>query len=475
MTHEPTLLLETLACTAAEALMWGAEADPSLRFRIVAVLDLDGVPDWSVLTDRVDRLTRLVPRLRHRIVSRPLPGLRPHWELDPAFDLDRHLSIRALPAGSGEPDVLLLAEQERMADFEPGRSPWRATMVTGLPGGRAAFILALNHVITDGVGAVRMGSLILDLDAQGPSAEDLGDLAPIEAPRPRRQRDQLVIAVTQELGLLAGVPGSAAAVLRGVRDPLSVGQSLVDAGRAAVRFLPLPQAASPLPREWTPEDRYLTLDVPVAGLKAAGRAAGGKFNDAYLAALVGGFKRYHDLHELPLPTVTITMPVNTRQPGSTDVGGNEMLLKICSVPADMSDPAARIAEISIQSRQEQSAGAHGVSQAITQTLARLPGPVLRHALGQLADGIDLPTTNVPGVPVPVYLAGVPVTRILPFLNRGRSPLTAALISYNGTAHIALTIDPIAIPDPDTLVTCLNAEFDVVLALAATEERADVPA
>ena len=61
-----------------------------------------------------------------------------------------------------------------MADFEPGRSPWRATLVTGLPGGRAAFILAMNHVITDGVGAVRMGSLILDLDAQGPSADDVG-------------------------------------------------------------------------------------------------------------------------------------------------------------------------------------------------------------------------------------------------------------------------------------------------------------
>ncbi len=191
MTHEMTLLPETLACTAAEALMWGAEADPSLRFRIVAVLELDGVPDWTVLRDRVDRLTRLVPRLRHRVVSRPLPGLRPHWELDPAFDLDRHLRSRALPAGSGEPDLLRLAEQERMADFEPARSPWRATLVTGLPGGRAAFILAMNHVITDGVGAVRMGSLILDLDAQGPSAEDLGDLAPIEAPRPRRHRDRL--------------------------------------------------------------------------------------------------------------------------------------------------------------------------------------------------------------------------------------------------------------------------------------------
>ncbi len=264
-------------------------------------------------------------------------------------------------------------------------------------------------------------------------------------------------------------------MLRGVRDPLAAGQSLVDAGRAALRFLPLPQAASPLPRQWTPEDRYLAFDVPTAGLKAAGRAAGGRFNDAYLAALVGGFKRYHDLHDLPLPTVTITMPVNIRQPGSTDAGGNEMLLKICSVPADISDPAARIAEISILSRQEQSSGSHGVSTAITQTLGRLPGPVLRHALGQLADGIDLPTTNVPGVPVPVYLAGVRVTRILPFLNRGRSPLTAALITYDGTAHIALTIDPIAIPDPDTLVACLKAEFDAVLALAPTEERADVPA
>ena len=79
MTHEMTLLPETLACTAAEALMWGAEADPSLRFRIVAVLELDGVPDWTVLRDRVDRLTRLgaqaPPSRRVQAAARAAPAL----------------------------------------------------------------------------------------------------------------------------------------------------------------------------------------------------------------------------------------------------------------------------------------------------------------------------------------------------------------------------------------------------------------
>ena len=40
--------------------------------------------------------------------------------------------------------------------------------------------------------------------------------------------------------------------------------------------------------------RFATLVRPLDDLRAAGKAAGGKLNDAFVAAVAGGLQRYHD-------------------------------------------------------------------------------------------------------------------------------------------------------------------------------------
>ena len=459
-----TELPELLAFTPSETIMWQVDADPSLQFRIVGVIGLQSRPDPEVLVERVERMTRTVPRLRHRVVPNPLPGLRPHWELDPHFDLDYHLRTVHLPEGSGDSDLLQLASLTRQDDFPLGRSPWRMLLVTGLPDGRAALIVCLHHVITDGIGAVGMAALLFDLDQAGRT--ELGPLPAVPSGRPRSWSDRLVTGFTQEADLFGALLGSARGAAGGLRHPRRAGQHLVEAANAAVRFAdPTTAPGSPLPRTTAPGSRFLTVQIPLDRLKAAGRTGGGKLNDAYLAILIGGLARYHDKHGLPLKTLTLSMPVNTRPPDSEGHGGNDTLLKVCALPADIADPAARIAAIATIARQEQTVGSHLFSQALGQALARIPGPLLRTALAGLAEGLDFSTTNVPGVPVPLYLAGARVGSMQAFVSRARSPLMAALLSYNGTAHVGLTIDPVAIPDGELLVSCIQAEIDDVLSLA----------
>ena len=48
----------------ADALAWSIEKDPMLRSTITAVLILDRTPDRALVTDRLERGSRLVPRLR---------------------------------------------------------------------------------------------------------------------------------------------------------------------------------------------------------------------------------------------------------------------------------------------------------------------------------------------------------------------------------------------------------------------------
>ena len=53
----------------ADSLMWHAEKDPLLRSTIAVVWHLDRPPDRERLDDKIERATRLIPRLRQRVVS----------------------------------------------------------------------------------------------------------------------------------------------------------------------------------------------------------------------------------------------------------------------------------------------------------------------------------------------------------------------------------------------------------------------
>ena len=46
--------------------------------------------------------------------------------------------------------------------FDPERSPWDVTLIEGLENGRAALYLRAHHVLTDGVGGIRLLGLLLD-------------------------------------------------------------------------------------------------------------------------------------------------------------------------------------------------------------------------------------------------------------------------------------------------------------------------
>ena len=57
------------------------------------------VPDRGRLEDKIERATRLIPRLRQRVVSNPYSIAPPRWELDPHFDRRFHVRWVDAPAG----------------------------------------------------------------------------------------------------------------------------------------------------------------------------------------------------------------------------------------------------------------------------------------------------------------------------------------------------------------------------------------
>ena len=91
-----------------DALMWNIEMDPLLRSTITSVSILDRSPDRERFTDRIERASRSVVRLRQLVVPAPYNLAPPEYVIDENFDLGYHLQ---LATGPGERQV------ERCARF----------------------------------------------------------------------------------------------------------------------------------------------------------------------------------------------------------------------------------------------------------------------------------------------------------------------------------------------------------------------
>ena len=93
------------------------------------------------------------------------------------------------------------------------------------------------------------------------------------------------------------------------------------------------------------------------------------------------------------------------------------------------------------------------------------GAILRH--------VDFLASDVPGIPVPVWLAGAPVRMQYAFGPTIGAGVNVTLMTYVDTCALGINIDTGAIPDRDVFLACLVEGFDEVLALAPPVDHDDV--
>jgi WS/DGAT/MGAT family acyltransferase len=453
--------------SASDAVLWDIEKDPVLRSTITAVAVLDRAPDWDRLVERMELASRSIPRLRQRVVVPPLRVGPPRWVVDPQFDLAYHLRRVRAPEPATLRTVLDLAQPIAMIGFDRARPLWEFTLVEGLADGRAALIEKLHHSLADGVGAIELALMMLDETRQG---DDRGAMPALPAPGPAAPavvfRDAVEERMAQVTGSLVNAPrtvGSAA--VSTLRDPLgSVGRAAELSRSIAKLLTPVTEPASPIMRGRSLSRRFDTLEVQLADLKAAGHAAGGTLNDAFLAAVVGGVGRYHGLHGATLDTLRITMPVNYRGAGDS-MGGNRFAPARFAVPAAIADPVERMQQVGAIAHAWQREPALAYSDAVAGVLDRLPVSVTTSIFGGMLKNIDLVCTNVPGLPSRSYLAGAEVERQYAFAPPSGASLSVALLSHVETACVGLVVDTAAVPDHEALMACLVGAFDEVLAVS----------
>jgi len=447
---------------ASDAFTWYMERDPALRSTVVVIDWLDRAPDWEVLVDRVDRISRLMPSLRQHIVESPFRVTVPRWAYDPHFDLHWHLTRIAAPPPGTREAVLELARRAAMTAFDLARPLWEVTLVEGMAAGEAALIIKLHHSLSDGVGAMRMLAIVADLQRE---PADLGEMPPV----PPHEPADLTALITGTVGWMAGRTarlarlGAGAAIpawIRYTRDPLGYVCGAAGMARSVYRTAaPNRSTLSPLMRERATTRHLAMLEVSLDALKKSAKAADGTVNDAYLAAVAGGLRRYHERHGAAVDSLRALMPINLRA-GQDASWGNRITLQRLIVPVGETDPATRMRALHRVAGEAREEPSHSVTEAIAGALNMLPvgyvGGILKH--------VDFVASNVPGVPVPVYLAGSKVTGMFAFGPTIGASVNTTLMSYDGTCDIGINIDTAAVPDPDVLLGCLRESLAEITAL-----------
>ena len=236
--------------------------------------------------------------------------------------------------------------------------------------------------------------------------------------------------------------------------------------RSATRTLAPPPTGSPLLRRRGGGWHFEVLEVPLADLKAGSKAAGGSLNDGFLAAVLGGFRRYHERLGAPVGTLTLGIPISLRAQDDPQ-GGNRFTGARFTAALDEPDPATRVKAIRefVLSARDASGSGVGRRPASRPLLGWLPAPVIGALSGSLTSANDVQVSNMPGVNHPVYIAGSRIVRMYPF---GPLPGCAAMItllSHEDMCCIGINVDAAAVTDPDGLVEDLQAGLDEVLALA----------
>jgi WS/DGAT/MGAT family acyltransferase len=453
---------------ASEAVMWRAEGDLRTRSSGALLEILDSPPDWARFRAAHERAVAAIPRLRDRVVLPLLPVVAPTWAPDRHFELDYHVQrLRVAEPGSMR-DVLDLAGQLCSRTLDTNRPQWEAFLIEGMADGRAAYLLKLHHALSDGLGMVQLLEMAHST-TKAPGGNRLADHPETESSTDVNPWSVLVNRLTEEItgapGRLAGAARTGLDLVgRTARDPFGTVRRGVDYGLSLRRMLDPPRAdRSPLLNTQGVGYRLALHDLSLAELKAAGKAASGSVNDAYLAGVLGTFRRYHEHFGIRIEQMPMGIPISLRD-SNDPLGGNKFTGARIIGPVGEADPARRIKQVRELILATRAEPAIGFLDLISPALAMLPSAALTEVVGTMTKVSDVQASNIPGLGQPVYLAGSQVEGMYPIGPRPGVAAMVTMVSYDGTCCIGVNFDPEAITDLPVFERCLREGFEEVLAV-----------
>lgn len=378
-----------------------------------------------VRRDFQKRLLRF-DRFRQRVVERGAVLSTPAWEDVPQLDLDAHLHHAALPAPGDEAALRALVQELASLPLDHDLPLWQAHVIDNVNGG-GALVMRYHHCIGDGTAMMAVASRLFDMPR--------GAIRPRAAPAVASQPSTLDTAMQ-----LAGEVGAVLWDLAKWPDPASPLKGRFGARKSVAWSSP----------------------VPIDDIKAIGAPTCAKVNDVLVAAVAGALRSYLRRRGVaPARTPLRAMvPVDLRTTEHAGDLGNEFGLAILDLPVSGTTPAVRLARTKAGMDAVKASAEAPAMHLLLDLFGRGPKAIEDIACDIFGSKASLVLTNVVGPRERIFLAGVPVDRLMFCVPHPgeRIGMGASIMSYRGMATLTVIADAGLVPDPQAITQAFNREI-----------------
>ncbi len=450
-----------------------------------AILIIEGELSHETVLEHMRSRMHLVPRYLQKLAFVPFNLAHPKWVDDPDFNVDNHVKSYSVTAGSTLEEAVdeLMVVNEAVLDRS--KPLWMTYVVDGVPG-KTLLLNQVHHAMIDGVSGVELLTILFDFEPE------------VKTQAPPKEPRQLEPKPSQLELLTEAVRENFESMVEQAQRPWPSDEKsralIANATKAMTRFVSEPAVMAP----WNagmvgPKRKMRWTKHPFSEFREIRRAFGGTINDVVLAAVSEGAARYMAEHDEDTGgrNLRLMCPVSVRTEDEQGALGNRVSGIFPSLPATpmriLERYHAVLAETEEIKRNEEAQALTlmnestpsypaammaptllvGTSFDPTALAAQYPGPVLPN-LGRRPPyiGFNFTCTNVPGVQVPMYIAGHRMETMLGVLMLGgQLGYGVAVGSYNQEMIFAMIGETRLMPDLEDMVEAVEEAFAELLAEA----------
>ncbi|WP_431096659.1 wax ester/triacylglycerol synthase family O-acyltransferase [Polaromonas aquatica] len=444
----------------------------------------------------------LAPVFSRKLVFMPLDLGHPLWVEADSVDISFHIR-RADPAKKGAAPMTLAEVHKLCAQLhgeviDRNFPLWEfyifdRIQLPASQGGKvvAGFFSKIHHAALDGKGGVMLANALLDFSP-----------VPREVPPPdptRRRKTEADLKLGKMIGsVFSSSLGQLAKLAKALPSAASTfGSTLAkqSTGSSATGIRPkMPMKLAPqtpFNTGITTDRVFVTATLPLAECKAMGKAVGGSFNDVVLWICSTALRSYlTQHHSLPKKSLVAAMPVSLREAGATDASnlGNQVSMSLVELGTQLAHPLKRMNAI-MASTAKVKTSMQSLKSLLPTDYPSLLAPWLVGGAAKMAlnaygkSGMasrlpmvaNLAISNVPGPPVPLYLAGAKFLTFHPLsiVMHGLA-LNITIQTYAGHVDFGIVADKKALTHAKDLGKAIEDAFTQAQALMVSTAPAAPP-
>lgn len=461
----------------------------------LAILDPSTRPGGTLtLADfraAIEERLYLLPLMRHQLHTVPFGLDRPYWVEDPRFDITYHVRELALPAPGSDAQLAEQVERIFSRPLDRDRPLWELYLIQGLPNGHLAFMTKIHHALVDGMSGAEIMGILYDLSPEGRELEPAEEREVPEPPGPLSMLARGVASLPATPVRVAkaipttlphidvapsvlGVPGVQATsrMLSRMRGMVSSGQD----GEVVER--PKMHAPKvPFSRRISAHRKFAFGTLELSKIKRVKSHYGVTVNDVVVAITAAATREWLLKHDaLPAVPLLAQIPVSVRTDAEAGTFGNKISVMLVPIPTDVADPEERVSAAHVALKAAKTRHKALPASALQDITAFIPPAINARAARvalQLSSSpalrplYNMVISNVPGPPIPIYLAGAKLVANYPVsVITDGAGLNVTVLSYLDRVDFGIVADREQMPDLQELVESARAALDELDALIA---------